>query len=128
MYTQFPPISIGLVHLSDQMAQGLCTIQLTRPLYSIHYRQLIDAMDTHAISTLPSIVDIDTLLKEIRTIIGNRGTIELDRNLAYYGVDAFAEGWTNVSTIFAVGKGKSSRHFTLGNDGMLQQLVAFVNS
>ena len=89
--------SIGIIYNGANMAEELCTVQLKEG-YIMPHRHITEFICEVWFpmikDVLPEQVDVMGVLNEIGDIVGPGNTVELDINLAVYGMSGFGRSST----------------------------------
>jgi hypothetical protein len=115
---------IGVQNMRDGLCDGLCHVGVLQPLTFLHIQRIINAVDMHVIAVLPSIVDVSSLLSQIRSDLGSSAVVFKNANLEEE--DSFARGWTHVQLIMSRRTGQEISHMVLEKGITVEDLVAFL--
>ena len=115
---------VGVQNMSDGLCDGLCHVGVLQPLTPLHIQRIIDAVDMHVIAVLPSIVDVSSLLDQIRSDLGSSAVVFKNANLEEE--DSFARGWSHVQLIMSRRTNGEISHRVLEKGTTVEDLAAFL--
>jgi hypothetical protein len=120
--------TIGIIHLTDNLKDGLFNITVGLPLTATQLEQIRNLFDEYVIDILPDTVDVSTLLTKIHSVLGEGATIERTSNIAYYGDSAFGAGWTHIHPLYTIYHDDNYFHYQdTGSISTLQRFLKAVN-